>query len=289
MIDRVRRQLAALPLAALAGGAGARAAPTPVRLRLGLVPYLTPRQMLAAFDPLRDHLEHRLGLPVALYTAPSLRAFAHGVQDGSYDIAFVPAHLMRLAGNDWGWTPLVRRSAPLRLLLMQRQAQALAVPDDLVGTHLAVHDAMSLSAYRLVDWLAERGLRPGRHLTVDYLGDAPSLLAALERPEVTAVAIADASLSDMAAGAREELRPLADLGPLPAPGYIAAPGMAPSLQRALVAAMTAFGSTTLDAPSLARAELHAPAPSGASAADPALDRAVALLRVALSRRGRINA
>lgn len=241
--------------------------------------------MLTAFDPLRQHLAQRLERPVRSYTAASLRAFAHMVERGEFDIALAPAHLQRLALLDWGWQPLARPTVQPRAVLVQRPGEPLKLPADLVGARVAMLEPISLVTLFGLDWLAGMGLRPGRSLSVDYLADTTSMVIAFGQPRVTAMVLADTMLADMAESARAGLQVHSTIGALPPPGYIASPRLLQRPRERVLAALLDFGGSSSGGASVSRGALEP-----LSLADSAgVEQHTEHLRRALPERGRRNA
>jgi phosphonate transport system substrate-binding protein len=282
----VRRRLlagTALASVALLATAAPRVRPSP-SLRLGIVPYLSARQIVVAFEPLRAHLAQALGLSVTTYTAPSFRAFARALDDGDYDLAFAPPHLSRLAAQDWGWRPLARTQVPAQVMLVQRAGDVPPLPAGLRGGRVVVVDSISLAALACADWLASSGLRTGSEVALDYLSDAPSLMLALSRPEVTAMAMMSGHYADLAPDARAWTQPATVIASLPAPGYIGSPQLSPQLRAALAEALLAFAPDGSGG-SLSRSRLLATTLADTAA----VERFTQLARDGLSQRGRRNA
>ncbi|MCU0951638.1 MAG: phosphate/phosphite/phosphonate ABC transporter substrate-binding protein [Burkholderiaceae bacterium] len=280
-----RRLLAASALAgvSLLSGASALAQPAPA-LRLGIAPYLLPRQLVIAYEPLRAHLSQMLDVPVTIYTAAGFRSFAQALEAGAYDLAFASPHLMRLAAQDWGWRPLARTTAPARIVLVQRAGSEALLPDSLRGGRIAVVESISLAALACADWLAGHDLPPGRAVALDYLSDAAGLLKALARPDTRALAMMTGQYGDLAPEARATAEPRTTIAVLPSPGYIAAPHLTPPQRAAATAALLAFDAGG-DHSSLSRSRLIAATPADTAP----VERYAQLARDGLSQRGRRNA
>jgi phosphonate transport system substrate-binding protein len=229
-------------------------------LRVGLVPYLTPRQMVSVFDPLRQHLQARLARPVLMFTAASLRALADNTRRGDYDVAFMPVHFMRVAAQDWGGRIVARTSAPTTILLATQAARELKLPDGLRGGRVVTLDPLAINTMVLMDWLAEQGLQPGRDLTVEYITAANSVVLSLQRPDVTAVAIIEAAVAEMDPEARRDVRVAARLRTVHSPGYVITAQLPAEERAAVSAALLSFtgqgGAATLSRSPLEPATLE---------------------------------
>jgi phosphonate transport system substrate-binding protein len=190
---RLIRALLAVPgLPALGWAAPATAPAAP--LRVGLAPYLSPAALLAAFRPLREHLERALGEPVAFYTARDFHAQALALQRGELEFALVPAHLGRVAVADWGWTPMAGTIASTEVQVLVRDGGPVRSTQALRGRSVGMLDRLSLVAAVGTRWLADQGLRPGVDVTIAELPSINSALFALDRDEVGAVVAASTQL-----------------------------------------------------------------------------------------------
>lgn len=227
----LRRRLATLAAAALATAVGTGGlVPRPARaqaapLRVALVPFLSPMAMLAAFKPLREHLARELGRPVELYTARSVPALIEHMRREPDDLTLVPAHVARLAGLEWGFTPLAGTLKRTTAQLLVRRDSALADVQALRGRSVGVLDRLSLPAVVAFAWLQARGLEPDRDVRVAPQAAIDSALYALERGEIDALALAATQLDIAPASAPRAVRVLADVGAIPGPVYVARPGL----------------------------------------------------------------
>lgn len=223
---------------------------------MGLIPYLSTRTLISVFDPLRKHLERELGLSVMSFTATSRSAFAEALRDGAYDIAFMPAHTMKMAMQDWGYVPLARTRAPTRIVLATRADSSLAAAGQLRGRRLVLLDRLAITSFVATDWLAQQGLRPGRDLEVEYLVNSSAVLLTLERADVDAVAIIESMLQDFTPAERARVRVVAPMQTVPSPGFAAHPRLGADAIARLRAALLAFGGTPEGSGSLSRAPLE---------------------------------
>jgi hypothetical protein len=222
---------------------------------------------------------------VRSYSAPTLRAFAHMLERGEFDIALAPAHLQRLAILDWRWQPLARPAVQPRAVLVQRRGEPLRLPDDLVGTHVAMLEPVSLVTLVGLEWLAAMGLAPGRTLNVDYITDPASMMIAIGQPRTTAAVLADTMLADMPEAARAELQIHSVVATLPPPGYIGNPALLPVPRERVLAALLDFAGTGDGNGTVSRATLRPLALSDTAG----IDQHTVRLRQALPERGRRNA
>lgn len=229
-----RRILAAL--AAWLGGAGAAGADGP--LRIGLAPYLSPAALLAAFRPLREHLERSLARPVEMVTAKDFAALIEATRRGDYEAALLPAHIARLAVADWRFEPLAHVDEPVVVQVLVRAGGPIKGAADLRGTRAGMLDALSLTATVGRQWLQEQGLSAS--VTVLALPSINSALISLDRDEVEMVVAGASQLVNLPASTPRTERVLATAREIPGPIYVSHPKLAPAAVAALRAALTAF-------------------------------------------------
>lgn len=218
----------------------AHAAPAADVLRLGLAPFLSPAALLAVFRPVREHLQSALGQPVQAYSARDFAALAAALRAGEYDLALVPAHLARLATQDWQWAPLAATLLETPVLVLVRRGSPLRAPSDLAGQRVGMLDPLSLTAARATTWAQAQGLA----LEVVTEPSINSALVDLSRGHVAAVLAAESQLRGLPAGTPDDHAVLTRLAGIPGPQYIARPGLSAATLGRLQAALTTFPADT---------------------------------------------
>jgi phosphonate transport system substrate-binding protein len=248
-------RLAATACAPWLAPATTRAQSTGV-LKMGLIPFLSTRALVNVFDPLRQHLQQSLARPVVAFTAVNHVAFAGSLRAGDYDFAFMPAHTMHVAADDWGYVPLARTRVPTRIVLATRADSPLDSVDALRGKRVVLLDRLAITSMVALDELEARGLRAGRDLEVEYLVNISSVLLALDRPDVDAVAVIESTLQDFPLEARQRVRVLAHLRTVPSPGFAAHPRLLAAEREHLRNALLGFTGAAGGSGSIARAPLE---------------------------------
>jgi phosphonate transport system substrate-binding protein len=232
------RRRGLLALAAWLGLAGhAHAAPdTP--LRIGLAPYLSPVALLAAFRPMREHLERTLARPVEMVTAKDFAALIDATRRGDYDAVLLPAHIARLAVADWRFEPLANVKDPVVVQVLVRAGGPIKSVSDLRGGRAGMLDAISLTATVGRQWLQEQGL--GVSVTVVALPSINSAMISLDRGEVEMVVAGASQLISLPSGTPRTERVLTVARDIPGPVYVADPRLAPAEVAGLRAALLAY-------------------------------------------------
>ena len=228
-------------LLALAGwlGIGARAAAAPgAPLRIALTPYLSPAALLAAFRPIREHLERALARPIEMVTAKDFAALIEATRRGDYDAVLLPAHLARLAVADWHYEPLASVPEPVTVQVLVRAGGPIKTVPDLRGRKAGMLDALSLVATVGRQWLQEQGLASS--VAVVALPSVNSALISLDRGEVEAVVAAASQLVNLPESTPRTERVLATIRDIPGLIYVAHSRLAPAEVVSLRAALVAY-------------------------------------------------
>ena len=145
-------------------------------LTIGIVPFLSTRNLLATYQPLAHSLEARLQQPVQILTAPDFAAFFERLAGGDYDLAIAPPHYARLAVKELGYRTLLLHTAPIHGVLVTARQHPLTGADDLRGKTIAIADRSALVVILGAAVLGDLGLREDRDFR---FVEAPSHASAL--------------------------------------------------------------------------------------------------------------
>lgn len=211
-----RRHL--LPALAAACGAGRVLAQvalpgTATELAIVVPPLLSPAAVLDMVRPLREHLQRRLGRPVAFYTAVDYRVLFDAVMRGEHPVVALPSHMAALAVADAGYQPLVALQQDTALMVMVRAGSPVQRPADLKGGRIGMLDPLSLTAITARQWLLAQQLVPGRDVQIVYQPAINTGVVALERGEIDALAMTSFQFSVLRSEPGAQLRLLAQ-GPV---------------------------------------------------------------------------
>lgn len=232
-----RASLALLGTGWVLGGTGTAAA-QPAPLRFVLAPFLSPAALLAAYRPLREHLERQLQRPVEMVTTRDFHSLVADARRGEHDVVHLPGHLARLAMLDLGYQMLVGPDEQVEVVVGVKGSGPVRSAADLRGQRVGMLDALSLTATVGRAWLQAQGL--GTQVTVVAQPSVNAALYALDREEIAAFVAADTQLATVPASTPRGERILARIGDIPGPMFLARPGLpAPDLA-AVRAAMTSF-------------------------------------------------
>lgn len=235
---------------------GVRAQPGGAPLSISLAPYLSPNALLAAFRPLREHLERTLRAPVEMLSARDFRSQTESVRAGQHDAALMPAHVARLAMLDWKHALLAATLDTLRVQVLVRQDSTVQRPADLRGQRIGMADALSLTATVGRQWLREQGLADT--VEVVTMPSVNSALHALDRRELAMAIAGESQLMALPPETPRSHRVLASVGAIPGPMYVAQPGLPEARRDALRAALLSFVPDPARPQTAANARLHLP-------------------------------
>lgn len=239
-----RRVALGLGAALLCGGGRAQppaTAPGPaVPLNIGLVPFLSTRQMLGVFEPMRAHLERQLGRPVQFYTAASFAKLMANARAPDQPFTMMPMHLGVVATEDWGFQWVVRSTMQSVVQLWVTGARATALPGTqaLRGRRVAIGDPLSVATLMFLRWRADNGLADS--LAATSYPNMGAALRAQQRGETDYVLAPEAGLRDALAGSEVEVHSVLRIGEVLTPGFVASPAARPADVEALRSALLSF-------------------------------------------------
>lgn len=199
----IRRVLVAMLILA-AGAVQADTCKQPEILRFVTVPKQSQQLQYEAFEPMRLHLEEVLGIPVVTIAAHSYQAVIESIVSGAVDLAEMgPASYLKASERDPGIKPIGSYSfaggtfspegSYYNSLLLVRQGETYAAPEDLQGQAIALTDPNSTSGGVIprTRFVEDTGLaldRLASHLV--YAGSHDRALKALQGGQVEAAFVA---------------------------------------------------------------------------------------------------
>lgn len=213
-------------------------------LVLGIFPFLSTRQMVEQFNPLKEHVSQALGRPVALRSAPDYKSFIERTRVGEYDFIVDAPHLARLAQKRDGYHPLAQSGYKVEFLLVARKDSSVQTLADLRGRAVAIGARLSLTHMLLGKELLKSGLVLDKD--VQYLDTATfsNVLQAVIRGDAAVGALTALVWNGAPAQARSELREILrqkDIGP--GLVVVAHPRLGAATERKLQAALYGFKDT----------------------------------------------
>ncbi|HYD79755.1 MAG TPA: PhnD/SsuA/transferrin family substrate-binding protein [Paucimonas sp.] len=195
-------QSPALPAAASPSPASA-ASPT---LRIGVLPYLSPRTLLLEFAPLREFLEGELRRKTEILSAPDFPRFLARTDAGHFDLVVTAPHFARLAQQELGFKPLIAIRADFYALVLVPEGAAASTLSGLRGKTLHLPHRLSFISLQIEDFLRQRGILPERDLTVIHHSTDNNAILAAERSRDDAAAAQRAVFDGMPKEITDKLR-----------------------------------------------------------------------------------
>ena len=209
-------------------------------LALGIVPYLSTRNLLAIHQPLARSLEASLQQPVQIQTAPDYDTFVKRLVNGDFDLAIAPPHYARLAIREYGYQALLVHKAPIRGVLVTARQQPLSGADELRGKTIAIADRSALLVILGAAALADLGLREDK----DYrFIEAPSHASALHSAvsgKAAAALVTQTALLLAPTELQREAVVWRELAQIPGQFYVAHNRLPDARQKLIKAALLAF-------------------------------------------------
>lgn len=209
-------------------------------LNIGLVPFLSTRQMLGVFEPMRAHLERQLARPVRFYTAASFAKLMVNAREPDQPFTMMPMHLGVVATEDWGFRWVVRSTmqSVVQLWVTGSGASPLPGPQSLRGRRVAIGDPVSVVTLMFLRWRADNGLADS--LAVAPYPNLGAALKAQQRGDTDYVLAPEAGLRDALTGNEVEVRSVLRIGSVLTPGFVASPAARAADLEALRAALLSF-------------------------------------------------
>jgi phosphonate transport system substrate-binding protein len=134
--------------------------------RLGIAPHTSARVILEMYQPLREHLEKALGMPVEVVTAPDFTEFARRMLHQDYDLAVTTGHQARLAETDANYIPLLTYSAEFKAVALVAKNGPIKTAADLKDKSVLGLSPTSLVTLWGQHWMRKNGLnQPLRYVS----------------------------------------------------------------------------------------------------------------------------
>jgi phosphonate transport system substrate-binding protein len=242
-----RRRAAAISAllapAMLAAAGTARAQRTDSALVIGVVPNVSARLILAAYQPMRMHLERELGRRVEVATAPDFRGFAERALRGEYRVIVTAPNVGRVLQMDAGWEPIAIYEPQIPAILVAGADNPLDAASQLRGRALALANPQSLVALVGLQWLRNQGLQAGTDFSIALAANDDSLGAVLRSGEAPLAVMSMGEFRAKPEEMRKRLRIVTEIARVPGFLVMTAAGMDDTERRRLRGLLLAFPKT----------------------------------------------
>ena len=208
---------------------------------LGLLPNVSPRVLLAQYQPLRQYLERSLGQEVQMSTAASWTTFHERTASSAYQLVVTAAHLARLAQVDAGWHPLAIFSPAIKALIAQAKARPLTDIGALRGQTLVLSNPQSLVTMQGMRWLSTQGLERERDFRTIRTPADDSVGAVVVRGEAAAAMLSGGEFRAIPDAVREQLEVKTVFAEVPGFVVMASPRLSTEARSAVRAQLLQFG------------------------------------------------
>ena len=214
--------LVATPFTLMPADAATQTRP-PVTYRLGIFPYMAPRQTVEFYGPVAASMARALGRPVRLESVPSFADFTQAMSRQTYDIALVQPFDYPQVVERSGYIPLAQLSVPLVSQFFVRSDSRYQKLEDLRGTTLAMPPPEAANTRMTLRALHDNNLIPGRDVQVRYFNSHDSCIQQVWMGTASACGTAGPPVAVFQQRMRASLRPIYSTPPIPHIMYVAHP------------------------------------------------------------------
>ena len=144
--------------------------------RLGIFPYMAPRQTIKFYGPVAADFQQVLHHPVKLESQRSFTNFTRALATHSYDIALIQPFDYPEVVEKEGYIPLARLSVPLITQFYVRSDSHYHSLADLRGTTIAMPPAQAANSRIALRALYDNKLIPGRDVNIRYFSSHDSCI-----------------------------------------------------------------------------------------------------------------
>jgi phosphonate transport system substrate-binding protein len=119
--------------------------------RIGVVPQLDARQLLAIWQPILNELEKKTQLKFTLTTSPSIPDFENLFGQGTFDFAYMNPYHLLIANKEQGYIPLVRETGKqLHGVLVVKKGSGISTIEQLQGKSVSFPAPNALGASLMI-------------------------------------------------------------------------------------------------------------------------------------------
>ncbi len=183
--------------------------------RLGVFPYMAPRQTVEFFGPVAASMEAALKRPIRLESVQTLSAFKRALKLQVYDIALIQPFDFPKVVNKYGYLPLAQFSRPLVSQFYVRNDSRYHHLDDLRGTTIAMPAELSANSRIGMRVLYDNKLIPGRDVKLRFFNSHDSCLQQVWAGTASACSTVASQVQIFETRMQARLRPIHDARPIP--------------------------------------------------------------------------
>ena len=219
-------------------------------LKMGVVPYKSPRSIVELYAPVASYLQKKLGMNIRVVTAEGYEQYMQRVYTRHYDIIALGSTFYFKAHDRAGYLPVARGFPPFRAGIIVRSDSGITSIEQLRGKSMAAVNVKDRGGYRLQRMaLLKQGIDPEADMTLDFRGKIDTVIYSVLNGLNDAGAIRlDALQKPAFAAVRKKLQVIYTSRENPQFPFAVRPDMDPTLREKIGDALV---SITLDSPETA--------------------------------------
>ncbi len=177
-------------------------------LKIGVVPYKSPREIVTIYSPIASLLTKKLGVNVRVVTAVGFNQYMQRIYNKQYDIIVLGSTFYFKANERAGYEAIARGYPPFHSGIIVRKDSGIINLNQLKGKRMAAVNIMDRGGYILQKRaLKEIGINPEADLDLHFRGKHDAVIYAVLNGEDDAGAIRlDAMQKPSFASVRGKLR-----------------------------------------------------------------------------------
>lgn len=135
-------------------------------LIFGVLPYVSPGELVVHQHRFEHYLARRLHRPVVMVTAPDFHSFFERTRLGDYDLVLTAPHFARIAELRQGYRPLAITKHHIRGVFIVRRDSTVRNLDELAGLRVIAPVPQAIVHELAIEELARHGLVAGHNVTI---------------------------------------------------------------------------------------------------------------------------
>lgn len=199
--------------------------------RLGIFPYMAPRQTIKYYGPIAADMEQALAHQIKLESQRSFSDFTQALALHAYDFALIQPFDYPEVVEKQGYLPLARLSVPLVTQFYVRSDSHYHTLEDLRGTTIAMPPAKAANSRMALRALYDNKLIPGHDVNIRYFSSHDSCIQQVWVGNASACTTAPPPIKVFQKRMQAHLRPIYDTPPIPHVLFVADPRV-PAEERA---------------------------------------------------------
>ena len=204
---------------------------SPASYRLGIFPYMAPRQIVEFFGPIAANIEAETKHPTRLESVPNFPDFNRAMARHQFDIALIQPFDYPEAVEKLGYIPIAQMAVPLVTQFYVRDDSSYKTIEDLRGSTIAMPPAQAASSRMSIRALYDNKLIPGTDVEVNYFNSHDSCIQQVWTGTASACGTAKPPILVFEQRMQAKLRSIYDTPPIPHIMFVASPRI-PAEQRA---------------------------------------------------------